>query len=47
MLDGKDTEFKIVTVATEPEKMWALEQSAAKYGAEVVNLGKDHPWRMI
>ena len=45
MLDGKDTEFKIVTVATEPEKMWALEQSAAKYGAEVVNLGKDHPWR--
>jgi hypothetical protein len=45
MLDGKNIEFKIVTVATEPEKMWALEQSAAKYGVEVVNLGKDHPWR--
>lgn len=45
MLDGKDTEFKIVTVATEPEKMWALEQSAAKYNVEIVNLGKDHPWR--
>ena len=37
--------FKIVTVATEPEKMWALEQSAKKYGVEVQNLGKDHPWR--
>lgn len=37
--------FKIVTVATEPEKMWALEQSAKKYGVEVHNLGKDHPWR--
>lgn len=37
--------FKIVTVATEPEKMWALEQSAKKYGVEVYNLGKDHPWR--
>ena len=37
--------FKIVTVATEPKKMWALEQSAKKYGVEVHNLGKDHPWR--
>lgn len=37
--------FKVVTVATEPEKMWALEQSAKKYGVEVHNLGKDHPWR--
>ena len=45
MLEGKDTDFRIVTVATEPEKMWALEKSAAKYGAEVLNLGKEHPWR--
>ena len=45
MLDGKKTDFKIVTVATEPEKMWALKQSAAKYNVEIVNLGKDHPWR--
>jgi len=45
MLDGKDIDFRIVTVATEPEKMWALEQSAAKYGVTVNNLGKNHPWR--
>jgi len=45
MLEGKDIDFRIITVATEPEKMWALEQSAKKYGVEVVNIGKDHPWR--
>lgn len=38
-------EFHIVTVATEPEKMWALEQSAKKFDAKVVNLGENHPWR--
>lgn len=37
--------FHIVTVATEPEKMWALDQSAKKFGANVINIGKDHPWR--
>lgn len=41
----KDVDFRIVTVATEPEKMWALEQSAAKYGVSVINIGKEHPWR--
>ena len=45
MLEGKDIDFRIITVATEPEKMWALEQSSKKYGVEVVNIGKDHPWR--
>jgi hypothetical protein len=45
MLEGKKTDFRIITIATEPEKMWALEQSAEKYAASVVNLGKDHPWR--
>lgn len=38
-------EFHIVTVATEPEKMWALEQSAKKFGVKVTNLGENHPWR--
>ena len=45
MLGGKEIDFRIVTIATEEEKMWALRQSAEKYGIEVVNLGKDHPWR--
>lgn len=45
MLEGKDTDFRIVTVATEESKMWALEQSTAKYGITVHNVGKDHPWR--
>lgn len=45
MLEGTDTDFRIVTVATEENKMWALEQSAAKYGVTVHNIGKDHPWR--
>ena len=45
MLEGKDIDFRIITVATEPEKMWALEQSSKKYGIEVINVGKDHPWR--
>ena len=45
MLEGKDIDFRIITVATEPEKMWALEQSAKKYGIQVINVGKDHPWR--
>jgi hypothetical protein len=45
MLEGKDTDFRIVTVATEENKMWALEQSAARYGVTVHNIGKDHPWR--
>lgn len=45
MLEGKEIDFRIVTVATEESKMWALEMSAAKYGVEVINLGKDHPWR--
>lgn len=45
MLEGRDIDFRIVTVATEESKMWALKQSAAKYGVEVLNLGKDHPWR--
>jgi len=40
-----EADFRIVTVATEPEKMWALKQSADKYGVQVHNLGKDHPWR--
>jgi GR25 family glycosyltransferase involved in LPS biosynthesis len=45
MLEGKDTDFRIVTVATEESKMWALEQSAARYGVTVTNIGKHHPWR--
>ena len=45
MLEGNNLDFRIVTVATEPEKMWALQQSAKKYNVDVVNLGKDHPWR--
>lgn len=45
MLEGKDTDFRIITVATEPEKMWALEQSASRYGVDVVNIGLEHPWR--
>lgn len=45
MLEGKDTDFRIVTVATEESKMWALEQSAARFGVKVTNIGKDHPWR--
>lgn len=45
MLEGKDTDFRIVTVATEESKMWALQQSAARYGVTVTNIGKDHPWR--
>lgn len=43
--ENKVGEFHIVTVATEPEKMWALEQSANKFNANVVNLGENHPWR--
>ena len=37
--------FYIVTVATEPEKMWALEQSAKRQNIKITNLGEDHPWR--
>ena len=45
MTQNNKKDFRIVTVATEHSKMWALEQSAEKYGVKVVNLGKDHPWR--
>ena len=45
MTQNNKKDFRIVTVATEQSKMWALEQSAEKYGVKVVNLGKDHPWR--
>ena len=45
MLERKPRDFRVVTVATEESKMWALEQSAAKYGVKVHNIGKDHPWR--
>tara|TARA_R110002153_G_scaffold241317_1_gene396272 strand:- start:2842 stop:4620 length:1779 start_codon:yes stop_codon:yes gene_type:complete len=45
MLEGKKTDLRVITIATEPDKMWALEQSAKKYEVEIVNLGKDHPWR--
>ena len=45
ILEGKKTDFRIITIATEPEKMWALKQSAEKFGVEIVNLGKNHPWR--
>lgn len=45
MKQNNKKDFRIVTVATEHSKMWALEQSAEKYGVKVVNLGKDHPWR--
>ena len=43
--EEKVINFYMVTVATEPEKMWALEQSAKKYYIEITNLGENHPWR--
>ena len=43
--EEKVIDFHIVTVATEPEKMWALEQSAKKQNVEIINLGENHPWR--
>jgi hypothetical protein len=45
MLEGKKVDFRVITIATDEAKMWALEQSAKKYDVKVVNLGKDHPWR--
>ena len=43
--EEKVTDFHIVTVATEPEKMWALEQSSKIQNVDIINLGEDHPWR--
>ncbi len=45
MLEGNDIDFRIITIATEEEKMWALRKSAERYGVNVVNIGKGHPWR--
>lgn len=45
MLEGTHVNFRIITIATDETKMWALDQSAKKYGVEITNIGKDHPWR--
>lgn len=45
MLEGNDIDFRIITVATEPEKAQVLFRSAAKYGVKVVNLGDGSEWR--
>ena len=41
----KDIDFRIITVATEPEKAQVLFRSAAKYGVKVINLGDGSDWR--
>ena len=35
----------IITVGTDSSKMWALEQSAVKFGATYLNIGKDVIWQ--
>ena len=44
MLPEEDTNMHIVTVATNESKMWALRQSAERFGVTVHNLGKDLDW---
>ena len=40
----EDVNFHIVTVATNEDKMWALQKTAERYNVTVHNLGKDSDW---
>ena len=44
MLPEENTNMHIVTVATDESKMWALKQSAERYGVTVKNIGKNSDW---
>jgi hypothetical protein len=41
----QDIDFRIITVATEPEKAQVLFRSANKYGVKIINLGDGSDWR--
>lgn len=45
MTPDEDINVHIVTVATDESKMWALDQSSARFGVVVNNLGKGSDWR--
>lgn len=40
----EDINFHIVTVATDEDKMWALQKTAERYNVTVHNLGKESDW---
>ena len=43
-IEGESMQVHVLTVGTDPSKMWALEQSAKAHGITYLNLGRNVKW---